>query len=336
MIIKKIFLLLLLVFSIEAFSQDIKGAYIRTEWVPTFTTTYAYTYTITLLTDLSFDNSRPTIPVNFIFTSNVATYSLSAYYETNNIGVSTYTGTYTYGGAGYYPMFYLDTFKIVNINNLGSSQTQSVLATCKQYLYTNNNSWTNKSCKINNFPPQLTVSNNKVLYDPMVTDPDGDSLSFSLVNCFNTTSYYIPSDITISPSNGVMTLSKDSLGTYAFAMEIREWKKNTSGNYTLAQVTGVDFTLDINATVGIKDLKSENAMVKIYPNPAFDKFTLEFESELKIQTNLTVFNTLGQEVYQMNNVSQKKELDLGFLKHGVYFFIVQNSSGRQLLKLVKD
>ncbi len=328
--------LLLIVLSTKIFSQDIKGAYIRTAWVPTFTYTYAYNYTVTVLTDIASNNNRPQIPVNFIFTSNISTYSLCTYSEINNVGVSTYTGTYTYGGAGYYPMYYLDTFKVASINNLSSSQTQSVLATCKQYLYNSNNSWRNISCRINNFPPHLSVFGNKVLYDPMVTDAEGDSLSYSLINCYNTTSYYIPSDVTISPSTGVMSLSKDSLGVFAFAMEIREWKKNTSGTYQLAQVTGVDFVIDIDATVGIKKTDLKNSDIRLYPNPIIEKLNLDFHSPIISETKITIGNSLGQIVYSLNNVSQKQELDLSFLTSGIYFLKIENISGQKVFKVIKE
>lgn len=328
--------LLLIVLSTKVFAQDIKGAYIRTAWVPTFTYTYAYTYTVTVLTSISTNSNRTTIPMNFMFNSNVNTFSLCTYSEINSTAVSTYTGNYTYGGAGYYPSWYVDTFRVSGIKNIFSSQTQSVLAGCKQYLYNSNNSWRNISCVINNFPPHLSVSGNQVFYNPMVTDAEGDSLSYNLTNCYNTTSYYIPNDVTISPSTGIMSLSKDSLGSYAFTMEIKEWKKNTSGLYTLAQVTGVDFVLDIDATVGIKEQKNQSLNAFIYPNPVVNKMTLEFYFQVLSKQKITINNSLGQIVYSLNTVSQKQELDLSFLSSGIYYLKVENISGQKVFKVIKE
>jgi hypothetical protein len=54
----------LLFVSCQLSAQDIKGAYIRSSWVPnkiTFTPIYEYSYTLTLLTDPLINVSRSTV-----------------------------------------------------------------------------------------------------------------------------------------------------------------------------------------------------------------------------------------------------------------------------------
>lgn len=86
--------------------------------------------------------------------------------------------------------------------------------------------------------------------------------------------------------------------------------------------------------------ESESAVVQLYPNPAVDHTILSFDAGTSGNAEVTVFNTIGQQLYSfrrncsagMNEIT----LDLSSLRPGIYFVQLHCGDKSTLQKLVKE
>ena len=92
-----------------------------------------------------------------------------------------------------------------------------------------------------------------------------------------------------------------------------------------------------SATVGIKELKPSIQEVKLYPNPVASILNVEVEAIEPANLKLTINNIFGQVVYHSENVkAHKQELDLSFLRNGLYFLKIQSGSDQKTFKIIKE
>ncbi len=85
---------------------------------------------------------------------------------------------------------------------------------------------------------------------------------------------------------------------------------------------------------GIKEIELEN-VIKIFPNPAKDKLSIEFNS-VENNFDLHLLNMLGQTVYSIKNVQNKHEIDLSNLSTGIYYLKMQNALEQKIIKIIKE
>lgn len=89
-------------------------------------------------------------------------------------------------------------------------------------------------------------------------------------------------------------------------------------------------TDELNIFTFISDLNFSKEQIKIYPNPTQAAFTLSFPEKPKSESNLLIFNNLGQKVLeqrlQKNQINHQVN-DL-FLPEGIYFYIIKNSQAK--------
>lgn len=76
--------------------------------------------------------------------------------------------------------------------------------------------------------------------------------------------------------------------------------------------------------------------VKIFPNPSSGKFTLSMNKAEEVKGSITVFNGLGQNVYNKIFNSNISQIDLSFLGNGIYFFRLDIDGGYETKKIVID
>jgi len=89
------------------------------------------------------------------------------------------------------------------------------------------------------------------------------------------------------------------------------------------------------STVGLNELINFSNL-KIYPNPAKDKITIEFSNFEGFHLNLEIINPFGQLVYASENVGEKQEIDLSEFPQGIYFLRLRNESGQKTFKIIKE
>lgn len=77
--------------------------------------------------------------------------------------------------------------------------------------------------------------------------------------------------------------------------------------------------------------------INIYPIPAKDKITLEFDNKKAEEFNLTISNSLGQKINSSaRTINSRTEIDLSELPAGIYYLKIQNDSWQKTFKIIKD
>ena len=91
---------------------------------------------------------------------------------------------------------------------------------------------------------------------------------------------------------------------------------------------------------GIEEMVG-NVLFAIYPNPNNGRFAIEFKSNSSEQVNVKVVNSVGEEVYRIDNLrvggNLKKEFDLRKLAQGTYLLVLENNKAQitRQLSIVK-
>lgn len=93
------------------------------------------------------------------------------------------------------------------------------------------------------------------------------------------------------------------------------------------------------ANVSINDLEAMETPLSLYPNPAQQQATLEFELQKGSSATITIYDFLGQEVETVWNGTlpagtQRFNLDLNALSEGVYFITLQEGELTSTARLV--
>jgi hypothetical protein len=327
--VKSVLLVCCFVFSKSNFAQDIRGGWIEYKWLS------GYTYSITafLFTDdINTDNHCKVFlsPCGDIIRENGTLSSSSSQCPTSRDGViintspivkkNIYSCIQVFSGPGIYNIYLIDSLRTPGVKNINNSQNKTF------YIQSNLNVLVflgaNSSPILTNLPIKFSsVIGNNVLYNPNLSDPDGDSLSYQLINCVGTTStsinHYTPSNATLD-AYGTLSFNKDSVGLYAFSYLIKEWRKNASSTNWVGSMT-IDFVLDIPAGVGIKEFDRKE-VISLYPNPTSN--ILNIKTNSKTNSEIEITNQLGQTVLEQKF---SESIDISQLVPGYYFIRIDNS-----------
>jgi hypothetical protein len=334
---KKFVLILTIILARQLYSQDIISGYTQTKRVPPFSgvvgaitvPVYNYSITVTLFTDASINNLRPTIPINF-GDGNTGTFSVIS--TSNLIGVNKkiYAGTYTYPGAGNYGAFFLDTFRVAGIRNMTNSQIQQFYLGAT--IIANNISSNNSSPSITNDPINIGGSN-QLSYNSGSVDIDGDSLSFAMYTCSGA-NWYLPNNSSINNATGTFTFTNDTTGKYSFSFNIIEWRKNLSNVYQTIGITQVDFLANIVGSVGLTELNANNSKVIFYPNPASNDLFVSLDNSALLNFDILIFNSLGQIILESK---YSNKIDISDFPKGIYIVKVSDKNNyADSFRFIKD
>ncbi len=106
-----------------------------------------------------------------------------------------------------------------------------------------------------------------------------------------------------------------------------------AGNYCIT-ITDANGCIDsactsINIFLGEESNLSNNGLVIIYPNPNNGQFILQLASSYKLDANsqVQVYDMLGQEIYNSNINSSGTQIDLGNKASGIYLYRVITETG---------
>lgn len=322
---KKILIVLLLIVGFKYSAQDLLSAHIQTKWISDLT----YSVTLTLLTDAAIPVSRPSAAINFGNGDNIS-FPLTHSFASNGVIIKTYSGNYTYANPGLYSVWFMDGYRIAGIKNITNSAIKYIAPTnhfvCNNFSHNTNPSITN--------PIYLNVIGHAVTYNPNCVDPDNDSLSYVLKPSDGSNSY-IPANATLNAHTGELTFSKDSIGKYAFIIEITEWTKNTSSQPVVAGRSQIDFVMNIDGAVQIKNIKNPFENFSIFPNPFNHQFTIHSQNNSLVVDHLLITNMIGQNLFETKhqNVNQAIELNL---PKGLYFLSFELNGQKQTYKVIRE
>ena len=73
--------------------------------------------------------------------------------------------------------------------------------------------------------------------------------------------------------------------------------------------------------------------IVLYPNPNHGQFSINLSEE---DCETSVFNSMGQQVYQQSNAKGLTTLNLESLNNGMYFVTVKSANSISTLKFVKE
>jgi hypothetical protein len=95
-------------------------------------------------------------------------------------------------------------------------------------------------------------------------------------------------------------------------------------------VSGIHYNCEIAFSYTVKDTSSsiknnqfESSSVKVYPNPAKDKFTIVFPEKTN-QYQINLVNFLGQNLLQKQSYGQIEHIDVSNLTNGIYFLNIRS------------
>lgn len=309
--------------------QDIVGGYIYSKKITGINT---YSINVILYSDASIINNRNSIKLDF-GDATTATFTLASVNTSNNLKSSIYSGSHTYPGMGLYNILYKDSFRIASIKNMTNSNLQKIYL---QHLinvdlfFSNNN-----SPKLNQLPvsANYSVVGNSILYNPQLTDIEGDSVSYS-VYAPSPPNSYLPNTTTINPTTGLFSAHKDSLGKYCNGIVVKEWRKNGSDIYVTISQTQCEFVHDVAL---INDLKN-NALLnfKVYPNPTHDKLRFTKSDNYNLETEVRITNIFGELVFHDFFSSMVFEIDVQHFPCGLYITTINSGNKNKIFKVIKE
>jgi len=172
----------------------------------------------------------------------------------------------------------------------------------------------------------------------------------------------VPEDLTLAayPDHNTISWNASIAGTYPIggyriyrsSSDNGHWRyiASTTGlsynDYTANQDSAFYYTVSsfdnqsatsasayaVSLQVGIKELPAAFSNIKVYPNPAKDKITVDC-AEIQM-LNISLFNTTGQLLLQRKLGFGKNEIDISYLTRGIYILKISGASVTMQQKLV--
>lgn len=179
----------------------------------------------------------------------------------------------------------------------------------------------------------------QTVVDDLIINPNPfqkrTAINYSFINTDTVTInvYNVTGSLVVSPVTNSVMLS----GNYRDSLIMDAY---TDGMYF------VQLKLSSRKTIVKKAFKSNTAGItsnsinlkgiKVYPNLFQDKITVESLWFNIKQDQIKIFNSLGQCVYYCKDVTEIFEINLSFLDGGIYYFEIQDISGCETLKIIKE
>ncbi|WPR70115.1 BNR-4 repeat-containing protein [Flavobacterium sp. NG2] len=220
-----------------------------------------------------------------------------------------------------------------------------------------------KNVATGQFLQAQTASSSAVLMNNASTGQDKE-WAFVKTTVNNATFYNIDSEVTgilratgsgFTPAYAVVNTTKASPATdsdkiwtvhYIEADNTYRFEAGTGGRFLYHDVNGtVNNSLVpdtdarskwqvISTTLGVEDFAKSNSVIKLYPNPSKNEFTLEFKEIGKVTVN--IYDVLGRVVYsKITNDNNLVVPNNGVFKSGIYLVkVATNDNNNYFTKLV--
>ncbi|HET6242962.1 MAG: gliding motility-associated C-terminal domain-containing protein [Bacteroidetes bacterium] len=150
----------------------------------------------------------------------------------NDIKMNKYIGTHVYPGPGQYIISMLDPNRNSEIVNMIGSVNLAFYIESTLIISPFGSGSYNNSPLLLNPPVDNACLNRFFIHNAGATDPDGDSLSYELIDVRQdagvvVTGYYIPPNVSINAVTGDLVWNVPGvIGEFNFAFIIKEWRKN--------------------------------------------------------------------------------------------------------------
>lgn len=109
------------------------------------------------------------------------------------------------------------------------------------------------------------------------------------------------------------------------------------GNLYLADFGNNEIRKITTITTGIETLTDNLSKIKVYPNPNNGIFTIEIDEMLnEAQHVVSVYNVLGENIYNSEIKNRKSEIDLSKQPDGIYFAQLKTEQGIVSKKIINN
>lgn len=224
------------------------------------------------------------------------------YFDFSNKNISDLTG--------------IETFTNVNTIDVSNNQITSIdisPITYLQILYCNNNLLTNLNLSTNPRIKQLFCNNNQLI-DLDLANGNNADINYGM-NYFNAT------------NNPSLTCIKVDNATYS--------NTNWTGS-SFQKDAGASYSANCGVTTGVTVVNSAKFDFSIYPNPANDVITINYDGLNEANSSIEITNTVGQIIMKQDVANETlKNINVSNLSNGIYYVqLKQNGKSIATKKLV--
>jgi len=171
----------------------------------------------------------------------------------------------------------------------------------------------------------LKYNQNNLVFDSII----------DLTTYMQSFSFYNNNDSTIRfTSNSLQTYTNDTeLVSVRFNLLALQFN-GTDLNTLKAYLNGSACSIKLSnlSFIGLSELNGNDNGIKVYPNPAKEKITVEAEENATVK----LIDAKGKEVIDSQSIkgNQKKDLNIEFLSDGIYFLKIENGNFNASKKLI--
>ena len=240
-----------------------------------------------------------------------------------------YTTTHTYPGPGTYVISFEDPGRIAGIVNIPNSENTVVyvesLLIISPWMQSSSVEF-NDAAIIDSIPAFQTYT-----YTPTITEPDGDSLVFSLV-AISVPGYTFPSptnSMTINPYTGVITWdAPNTQGLHAVAVLVEEYRNAAKVGDVIREML---FCVYGGFPPGYNETNLSKKPLYAFPNPTTGKFTVAGATVPSLHSRVNeiqVYDLFGRLLLRSN----KPEIDMSSYPAGLYIWRVGEARGKVIIE----
>lgn len=142
---------------------------------------------------------------------------------------------------------------------------------------------------------------------------------------------------TITPVDEIIKIFPLIQGSYKIKAKLVEYDNFVYPGCYVQKASTVD-SLNINVVTYTGISKNQEVLNNIlfYPNPTKNKILIDAENSDLERAKITIYNSIGQPVFSMDNFKSNQEINLTGLAAGLYYIKIQKDSYQKTSKLFKE
>lgn len=241
-----------------------------------------------------------------------------------NIKKNVYTTTHTFPGSGMFVITVTDPLFEDLIVNISPFQPLVLIDTLYNLSLPGLPPFNNNPV-YSSVPIDTATLYMPFTYNPGAVDPDGDSLSYSLITPPTTTGYFHP---TATNSFGINATTGDvvwdtpaAIGKYIFCVSTQEWKLNIANSKRYMVATSMQIvSVTAVSAAGIGESSEPKMLINTYPNPSSSEiyFMVSGISDLR-NSHLEIFDHTGRKVKSITPTELPVSFNASGLSSGIYY-----------------